>query len=117
MPQFHHDPGLPESIRFSEKIIMPAYVIATVDDITDPDKIAQYRDLAAAAMDKSNGKYIARGGETAFLEGGWQPGRVVIAEFPSLEEAKAWYNSPEYQEAFRTRQGAAKFRILAVEGA
>ena len=95
---------------------MPAYVIATIDNVTDPDKIAQYRDMAAKATAKAGGKYIARGGETAPLEGGWQPGRTVILEFPSLEAAKTWYHSPEYQEAFRTREGAADFRILAVEG-
>ena len=95
---------------------MAAYIMATIDNVTDPDKMAQYRDLAAKATEKAGGKYIARGGETTPLEGGWEPGRAVILEFPSMEAAKAWYHSPEYQEAFRTREGAADFKILAVEG-
>lgn len=95
---------------------MAAYVIATIDNVTDMDKIAQYRDLAAKATAKAGGKYIARGGETVPLEGGWEPGRAVILEFPSLEAAKAWYHSPEYQEAFGVRKGSADFKILAVEG-
>ncbi|MEE8433735.1 MAG: DUF1330 domain-containing protein [bacterium] len=95
---------------------MTAYVIATIDNVTNPDKIAQYRDMAAKATAKAGGKYIARGGEIAPLEGGWQPGRAVILEFPSLEAAKAWYHSPEYQEAFKVREGSADFKILAVEG-
>ncbi len=95
---------------------MTAYLIATVDDVTDPGKIAEYRTLAAEAMAKNGGKYIARGGDTVFLEGGWEPGRVVIAEFPALADAEAFYNSPEYGKAREVRAGIATFRMLVVEG-
>lgn len=95
---------------------MTAYMIATVDDVTDADKIAEYRTLAQEAMAKHGGKYIARGGSTVFLEGGWEPGRVVIAEFPTLAQAEAFYNSPEYQKAHEVRAGVATFNMLAVEG-
>lgn len=95
---------------------MTAYLIATVDDVTDPDKIAEYRTLAGEAMAKHGGKYIARGGGTVFLEGGWEPGRVVIAEFPTSDQAQAFYNSPEYKKAHEVRAGIATFRMLVVEG-
>lgn len=95
---------------------MAAYVVVTVDDVTDPDKIAKYRELSGPALAKAGGRYIARGGEMASLEGGWEPGRLVIVEFPTLEAAKAWYNSPEYQAAHHVREGAANFKMVAVEG-
>jgi len=96
---------------------MPAYLIATVDDVTDQDKIVQYRQLASEAIAQHGGKYLARGGETVFLEGGWEPGRVVIGEFPDMATAKAFYHSEAYGKALAARQGAATFRILVVEGA
>lgn len=95
---------------------MPAYVIATIDNVTDPNKIAQYRELAQKAVAKAGGRYIARGGETFPLEGGWETGRAVILEFPSLDAIKAWYQSPEYHEALAARSGAADFKLLAVDG-
>jgi uncharacterized protein (DUF1330 family) len=50
------------------------------------------------------------------LEGDWHPSRVVILEFPDLEAARRWYESPEYEEAKRLREGAAKLRMVAVQG-
>jgi uncharacterized protein (DUF1330 family) len=50
------------------------------------------------------------------LEGDWQPKRLVLLEFPDLEAAKHFYESPEYQEAKRLREGAAGFNMVAIEG-
>jgi uncharacterized protein (DUF1330 family) len=57
-----------------------------------------------------------RGGELAVLEGDWNPSRLVMLEFPDLETAKRWYDSPEYQEVRKLRDGAANLRMVAVEG-
>jgi uncharacterized protein (DUF1330 family) len=57
-----------------------------------------------------------RGGELAVLEGDWQPKRLVVLEFESLEAAKRFYDSEQYQEAKRLRDGAADLRMVAVEG-
>jgi uncharacterized protein (DUF1330 family) len=51
------------------------------------------------------------------LEGGWQPNRVVVLEFPSLEQARAFYDSPEYAAARVARKGAAQMNMVAVAGA
>ena len=50
------------------------------------------------------------------LEGEWQPKRLVILEFPSIEQAQAWINSPEYAAPRKMRQKAAKSNIVVVEG-
>lgn len=94
---------------------MPAYVIAQVE-VTDPAKYEAYKTLAPLAIDKYGGRYLARGGETAVLEGDAQTGRVVVLEFPSLEQARAFYDSPEYRKAREARAGAANMRLVAVEG-
>lgn len=57
-----------------------------------------------------------RGGALTALEGDWQPKRLVILEFPSVAQARAWIDSPEYAPARRLRQAAAKSNIIVVEG-
>jgi uncharacterized protein (DUF1330 family) len=62
------------------------------------------------------GRFVARGGELAVLEGDWHPRRLVVLEFENLEAAKRWYESPGYQEVKKLRDGAANLRMVAVEG-
>jgi uncharacterized protein (DUF1330 family) len=69
-----------------------------------------------ATIAQNGGRSIARGGEVAVLEGDWQPKRVVLLEFEDLDAAKRWYESSEYQEVKRLREGAASLRIVAVAG-
>lgn len=94
---------------------MPAYVIAEVD-VTDPDTYAQYRAAVPASLEAHGGRFVARGGETASLEGDWQPKRIVVIEFDDLEAARRWYDSPEYRQARDVREGAAVMRMIAVAG-
>jgi uncharacterized protein (DUF1330 family) len=94
---------------------MSAYVIFDVT-VTDPETYAKYKDLAPAAVAAYGGTYLARGGKAETLEGDWQPGRMVILQFPSLEKAKAWLNSPEYAPARALRNRASLTRMIVVEG-
>jgi uncharacterized protein (DUF1330 family) len=95
---------------------MPAYVIFDIH-VDDPDAYAPYRAPAGEAVKAHGGRYLARGGATEVLEGDWDVDRVVVLEFPSLDQAKAWYHSPEYQEVLPIRQAAARGRAVIVEGA
>jgi len=94
---------------------MPAYLIARVR-VRDPAAYEEYKRLAAAAIEKFEGRYRARGGAMVTLEGDEESNRVVIVEFPSLERAKAWYRSPEYQKAIAARSGCADGQFVLVEG-
>ena len=94
---------------------MPAYIIVETD-IHDAEQYELYKQAAPAAVSAGGGRFIARGGELAVLEGEWQPKRLVLLEFPDLEAAKRFYDSPEYHEAKRLREGAASFNMVAVEG-
>jgi len=95
---------------------MPAYIIATIN-ITNPDKYAEYAKLAGPANAKHRGRFLVRGGSKTTLEGDIPFQRIVINEFPDVEAAKRFYNSPEYQEAKSKRLGAADFNMVIVEGA
>lgn len=94
---------------------MPAYVIARVE-VTDWDKYKEYLKVGPNTLAQYGGKFIARNGEKATLEGPEETRRLIILEFPSLAKAKEWYNSEEYQNAKKLRAGASKGSIVAIEG-
>lgn len=94
---------------------MPAYVIAETD-VHDREQYERYKAASPGAIAAGGGRFMARGGELAVLEGDWRPKRLVLLEFEDLGAAKRWYDSPEYREARRLREGAATLRIVAVEG-
>lgn len=95
---------------------MAAYVIADVQ-VSDPEQYKQYQMLSPGAIQAAGGEFLARGGATAVLEGDWQPGRVVVARFDTMDAARAFYDSALYQQARAKRAGATKmFNMIVVEG-
>ena len=94
---------------------MSTYLILRIT-VHDPEKLKPYQQVAPSIIEKYEGKLLARGGEAASLEGPDENRRMVIIEFPSMEKAKRFYNSPEYTKAIELRKGAADFEIVAVEG-
>jgi uncharacterized protein (DUF1330 family) len=94
---------------------MPAYVVVEIE-VTDPVLYEDYKKLSAPAVALYGGKYLARGGKTEALEDDWAPTRLVILEFPTLEQAKTWWNSPEYTQAKQIRWKAADTRMTVIEG-
>lgn len=93
---------------------MAAYVVLQIE-VTDPEKHARYREIATPIVEKYGGTYLARGGKMEVIEGESLP-RIVIVEFPSMEQFKSFYNAPEYQEAKALRQSATRGNMLVVEG-
>jgi uncharacterized protein (DUF1330 family) len=94
---------------------MAAYVIARFD-VKDWDRFREYGKNAPRTIARFGGRFIARGGESVTLEGPQETYRVVLIEFPSLDKAKAYYNSAAYTETRKLREGAAEARFLAVDG-
>jgi uncharacterized protein (DUF1330 family) len=94
---------------------MAAYVIANVD-VKDLVMFEEYRKLVGPTVETFGGKYRVRGGKAEKIEGNWEPKRVVVLEFESLERAKQWYNSPEYIKAMEVRHKAATADVIFVEG-
>jgi len=95
---------------------MAAYLLVDCE-VTDPKQYDDYKRLAQAAVAQYGGRYVVRGGETVVLEGTWKPNRVVVLEFPDLEQARRFYDSPEYRNARAARAGAARMNMVAVAGA
>jgi uncharacterized protein (DUF1330 family) len=94
---------------------MAAYILVDIT-INDPQTYERYKLLAPASIADYHGKYLVRGGRTEVLEGDWEPSRLVILEFPGVEEAKAWFDSEEYAAAKALRQSCAATEMLLVEG-
>ena len=95
---------------------MAAYVIVDVT-VTDPDLMAKYRELVPATLTKYGGKFVVRGGKHETMEGTWKPSRVVVLEFPSMDQAKRWYDCEEYKGPRALRMKAGRTNVVIVEGA
>ena len=94
---------------------MPAYIIVDVT-IHNAENYEGYKKLTPASVAAYDGKFIVRGGKTETLEGNWQPGRLVVLQFPSVERAKEWWASQEYAPAKAIRQANAETKMILVEG-
>lgn len=95
---------------------MAGYVVAEVE-VTDPATYEEYRKRVPAIVAQYGGKYLVRGGAVEKKEGAWEPKRLVVLEFASLEQARKWYHSPEYAPVLALRLKAARSKVLLVEGA
>jgi uncharacterized protein (DUF1330 family) len=94
---------------------MPAYVIGEVE-IADPEAYKEYAKLVPATIAQYGGKYLVRGGAVESKEGGWDPKRVVVLEFPTMDQAHKWYHSPEYAPVLATRLKCAQAKLILVDG-
>ncbi len=93
-----------------------AYIIADIK-ISDMEKFKNYMAAAPGAVSAGGGEYIARGGKFEALEGSWQPNRLTLLKFESLDKARAFYNSEKYQAAKAQREGSTEyFNMVVVEG-
>ena len=94
---------------------MAAYIVSNVE-VFDENAYGEYGKLAPDAIARYGGEFLARGGAADVLEGNWKAHRVVIIRFDNAEQAKAMYDSPEYQAAREKRLGAADFNMMVVDG-
>jgi uncharacterized protein (DUF1330 family) len=86
-----------------------AYVISAVEGFVDESAVKRYAELTGPAIEHFGGRFI--------VEGESPSNHLSMVEFPSMEDAKAWYNSPEYAEACDLTPAAFRGRLLIfVEG-
>lgn len=94
---------------------MAAYFIVDVN-VEDPATYAEYSKLVGPTLETYGGKFLARGGATESIEGGWESQRLVILEFENTEQFKRWYHSPEYSAAREIRFKASHARAILLQG-
>lgn len=92
-----------------------AYVLAEIQ-ITNPDGYKAYTEHVPATIAKYGGKFLVRGGRAHVLEGEWPERRRVLIEFPSVEAARKWWDSPEYEKPKALRKANSEGRLILLEG-
>ncbi|MFT0545465.1 DUF1330 domain-containing protein [Allopusillimonas ginsengisoli] len=95
---------------------MTAYAIFDVE-VTDVERYEEYKKMVPSSIAAYGGKFVVRGGGPEVLEGQWAPRRIVMLEFPTVEIARQWLDSPEYAEARALRHLAATTNAIVVQGA
>jgi len=94
---------------------MAAYVIVDVD-VKDQGAFEEYRRAVGPTIAQYGGKAIVRNGRFEVLEGDWTPKSIAVVEFPSMDAAKRWYDSPEYKPLIAQRKAASFATLVVVEG-
>lgn len=91
------------------------YAIAEIS-VTDAEAYKPYVAAVSPMVEKFGGKYLIRGGDAVAVEGEAPAGRLVVLEFPSLDAARAFYDSDEYQAILPLRLKSAASRVFFIEG-
>ena len=86
-------------------------------DVHDAESYKDYVAANGAAFAKYGGRFLVRGGKAHVLEGDWPEKRRVVIEFPTVEAARKWWDSPEYEKPKALRRANSKGRLLLLEGA
>lgn len=94
---------------------MAGYIIADVE-INDPEKYTEYVEVVPPTIAAHGGRFLVRGGKAESLEGDWDPRRIIVLEFDSVEIAKEWWASEEYRAPKALRQSASVAKMIVVEG-
>ena len=95
---------------------MPAYMISQIE-VTDPVRYEDYKALSPAAIAAHGGRFLIRGGTPELLEGTHDGRRIVVVEFPTMADARAFYDGEHYAKARAARANAAEFSAILIEGA
>ena len=95
---------------------MAAFVIAQIK-IEEPEGYKEYLEGFMPIFDSYGGKILATSRDTDVVEGTWPYPRTVVMQFPSIQDARAWLDDPEYQALAAIRQRTARTNMVVVEGA
>ena len=93
---------------------MTAYVVSMMT-VHDPETYRKYTDRTPPTVKKFGGRFLTRGEPVQTVEGTVYEGRMVILEFPSVEDVKSWMADPDYQEAMTFRQASSTMQMLLLQ--
>src|ERR1700753_339146 len=96
--------------------LMPKGYVIFTEDIHDTDQIGAYAQKALPTILQAGGKVVVLDDDPQPIEGNWHGTRTVILEFDSVQAARNWYESAEYQEHAPMRHAAADNNAVIVAG-
>jgi len=94
---------------------MSAFLICDIT-VRDRQALQKYLDLSQLTLRPFGGQFHVQAGKLEVLEGDWDPDVVVVAEFPTMEKAQEWYQSPAYAPALRVKDKAFHRKMILVDG-
>ena len=94
---------------------MPVYLIIDIA-IIDQDAYGEFVERVPAVVEQYGGRYLVRGGEVSTMVGDWQPERIVLIQFESIEQVQEFFASPEYLAIVPLREQSAATRAIIIEG-
>jgi uncharacterized protein (DUF1330 family) len=94
---------------------MSGYVIATAE-VKDESMYAEFAKRVPDIVDQHGGQYLVRGGNVEGVSGDWTPGRVIVIKFDSVEQARAFLDSPQLSDIEDMRNQSAVVNGILVEG-
>lgn len=94
---------------------MSAFLICDVQ-VKNREKLKEYLSLSEHTLALYGGKFHAQAGKVELIEGTWNPNVIIVAEFPSMDKAKEWYNSEEYAKALKVKPEALDRNMIIVDG-
>jgi uncharacterized protein (DUF1330 family) len=94
---------------------MPAYALAHLRTPRLHPEVLEYLERIQETLDPFSGRFIVHGATVEVREGTW-PGTIVIIEFPDVDRARAWYDSPAYQQILPLRTDHIEGDAIIVEG-
>ena len=95
---------------------MAGYAIVDTAEVTDQAVFDEYIERVPAVVEAHGGKYLVRGGAMEIVQGDWSPRRIVVMEFDSVEQARAWQDSPDYAELKQMLNDCSNTGVILVEG-
>ena len=93
-----------------------AYNIVNIIKIHDKEKFNEYVVGHIPSIEKFGGKFLVKGDFGEILEGSWESNLMVVHEFPSIEQFKAWYDSDDYRPWKALRQSCAEVNVILTRG-
>jgi len=94
---------------------MSAFLICDVV-VKNREKLQAYLTLSEPTLKPYGGVFRAQAGDVETLEGNWNPSVIIIAEFPSMESARAWYSSGAYANALEVKSEAIDRNMILTAG-
>ena len=94
---------------------MAVYMLIDIT-VREGDLYAQYVEKVREVVERHSGTSLARGGEGTVLSGDWHPGRLILIEFPTTDDLRTCFASPEYAALAPLRERSAVSRAIIVEG-
>jgi len=95
---------------------MPAYFFVDIGEITDAEKMEEYKSRVSPIVENFGGRYLVIGGPFEVVEGDWKPVFPVLIQFPSMEQARRWYDSAEYRDLKQLRLAATRGSGVFIDG-